>query len=185
MSKNEGVSKGVRIYFTFGIIAVFFLNFHVIVRSSILAPRIGGFYGLVSCALAIIYGWKGFSKDAAKYYKLFMVSAFLSYQLAACTAGIQMHGAFVGVIIGFNCLTASFTLALMLSRDLGKKYSMAFSWGMFAITFAVANSVMIFYPGTLLGGSSEGSIAFFRSSSNFFVSQIVLTMTIDFLFIGI
>lgn len=177
MKNSKGVSKGVKIYFAISVVIVTLLNLHSVVESPILVPKIAGCCGIVSCVLAVIYGLKGFSKDAAKFYKLFMIFAFLTYQLAVCTVGINLNGAFAGVLVGFNCLTASLVLALMLSRDLEKKLSMTFCWIICAITLAEAIAMFIVYPGSLHGGTPEGSIAFFRSCSNFFVAEVIFSMT--------
>ncbi len=177
MKNSKGVSKGVKIYFAISVVIVTLLNLHAIIKSPLLIPKIAGCCGIVSCALAVIYGLKGFGKDAAKFYKLFMVFAFLTYQLAVCAVGINLNGVFAGVLVGFNCLTASIVLALMLSRDLGKKLSMAFCWIICAITFAEAIAMFIVYPGVLHGGTLEGTIAFFRSCSNFFIAEMIFSMT--------
>lgn len=178
MENNKGVSKGTKIYFILSIIVVFFLNLHVIIKSPILTAKIGGCLGIVSCVIAMIYATKGFSKDAAKFHKLFMALVFLTFQLSACTVGINTNGAAAGVFVGFHCLAASFVLVLMLSRDLGKKLSMTFCWSIVAITLAMGICVLILYPGIFQGGTPEGTVASFRAGSNFCMSQIVLSMTI-------
>ena len=177
MSKNVGISKGVKIYFTGGVIAAIIFNLYAIFKSPILAARIGGCYGIISSALAIIYGIKGFGKDAAKYYKLFAASAFLTFQLSASTAGIRTDGVFAGVMVAGYCLMAAFTMALILSRDMGKKYSLALCWSMVGVTLAIAVAMMCIYPGVVIGGTEIGSVATYRAFSNSFLAQVLLVMT--------
>lgn len=177
MAKNEGVSIGVKVYFMIGLVSTVLMSLHVLCKSSMPTTIVGACYGLAGVVLALVYGIKGFGKNAARYYKLFMIVIFMTFQLSASTVAVNAKGVFAGLLTAINCLAAALSLSLMTSKDLGKQISMAFCWGIIGIALISAIAVMVSNPGIVLGGTGIGTIATFRACSNLFIAQIVTAMT--------
>ncbi len=103
-------------------------NIHTIchVYNTIL-PNISAGIAIITVIFAIIYMIKGYSKDAAFYYKAFMVLSALFYQslaISTVTSDDILPQTFtfaIGFQIGANCLLFGLFLLLCFGKDIGKK----------------------------------------------------------------
>ena len=177
MVKNQAVSKSLSVFLLASVVLTALVNIHVVYKNLLPVTVIGACIALLACAIAVFYAVKGYRKDAAKYYKLYMITVFLDYQLAACTAGIRLTALHAGILVAVHCLIAAFALTLTLSNDLGKKVSMTLCWSMLGIAAAITIAALIGYPGIARGGDVGGTIAAFRTGSNCFLAEVALLMT--------
>lgn len=175
--KNNAISKNFATYLLVAVIAVILLNLRVLTMNLQLGSVVGALLGLVSCAAAIYYAVKGFGKNAVQYYRAFLLLAFLTYQLAACTVGANANGAVAAVMVCAQCLVSACALTLMLSRDLGKKTSMILCWTIFGVTGLIFAGSVAAFALDLLDNTAAGMVVFSRTASNFFVAQVIQAMT--------
>ena len=140
--------------------------------------KVGAVEGLIGCAFALYYMFKGYSKNAASAYKAFMVIAFLNFQLMAVTINMKMPAvaAFVSLAA---CLKASFALALAVSHDMGKKLScgMALTIAVLTTVELLVAIVFVYVPDAARGGVMAVVAAALRSGSNLFIAWMGCAMT--------
>lgn len=177
MEKKRTISLWASIYLLVILAVILFFNVYVIVTHALPIFVIGACEGVLGCLAALFYALKGYSKNAAKYYKLYMVFVFLNYQMAVSSSGIRVTGLGGGLLGAACCLLAAFALTLALSHDLGKTTSMILCWGMVAVSFGIIVVMFLEHPGVFRGGNITSTAAIIRACSNCFLAHIALVMT--------
>lgn len=177
MTTKTNTSKGIQTVLAAACLAAAGANVAVIVLNQVLSSVLGAVLGLFGCFAAMYYAWRGCSKNAAICYKIYMLIAVVSYQLASSALGIHLNGVAAGVSVGLYTLGAGCALALALGTDLGKKTSMILCWIIIAVTAALMCTAAIVLPGAVRGGSVMGTIALSRAGSNFFLAVVAMAMT--------
>lgn len=179
MTTKTNVSKFVSIYLLICTVLVIGLNLYELFSAHVPITMMSACMAILCCAAAAIYALKGYRKDSAKYYKLFMILLFVFFQLKNCEVGIiGENPAETGSMIGWVSLCAALALVLALSSDLGKKKSMMLCWIMLTVTVAMLVMGMILRPGVVLGGSFMGTAIAIHTASTCFLAQAALVMTV-------
>lgn len=117
---------------------------------------------IITLVAAIAYATKGYKKDAAKFYKLFMLFMAGTYVVEYLLSTlIPSDGSVTGLYTAFSLILYGNTLLLAVAKDLGKKVSVSLA----SFNFAV-------YLGTFIG-------SFFRTypSQHYKIVSIIMTLT--------
>lgn len=135
---------------------------------------------IVCTCFAMFYAVKGYKKEAAPYFKTYMILAFLFFQGCACTNGVN-YGADYKIASHFliltNTLLASIFLCLALAKDMGKDLSYKLLCIAQVLTFVGVVLAFVFRPGVAFGGSVENTVSVVRGMSKFVVVSIACLMT--------
>lgn len=141
--------------------------------------KLGAVIGLLGCACALYYMFKGYSKNAALAYKAFMVVVFVTFQFMTIT--INMKNDLIASVVSLAaCLKAAFALSLALSSDMGEKLGkgMALTIAVVATVELVAAILFIPVSDVARGGTITIVAAALRSASNLFVAWMGYAMTL-------
>lgn len=178
MSKSVWRYKGIGIVLFVLCVLAISENIACLILDTPVKLKIGAVEGLVGCVCALYYMFSGYKKNVAVAYKVFMVIAFLNFQLMTVTSNMKMP--VIAAIVSLTaCLKASFALTLAVSRDMGKKLSlgMALTIAINAVVDILAAVAFIYYPDAINGGITTVVTATLHLGSNLFIAWMGFAMT--------
>lgn len=179
MTTKTNVSKFVSIYLLMCTVWAIGTNLHMLLTVHVPISVMTSCISILCCVMATQYALKGYRKDAARYYKFFMIILFVFFQFRNCEITLRGQNPIdSGVSVGWVSLCAALALVLGLASDLGKKKSLTLAWIMVAVTIMVLFIEVPRNPGVIRGGDYIGTVITFRASSDCFLSQAALAMTV-------
>lgn len=184
MNTKTNVSKPISYVLLAAIVAAIGANLFSLIVNARFISSISAGLALMGCCSALHYVFKGYKKDAAKYYKFYMLLLYLSFVVGAIGPSLIVEypdGLIRFITISFfvvsDCTQAAFCMTLALSHDLGKKTSMIMCWVMVVLCSIFMVISIGFTPSEFMGGGIAGVVYALRSASNLVIVLIGLLMT--------
>ena len=145
--------------------AIFCAAFDVYAAVMFSEDAMGIFSNLVCLAgivMAIIYVFKGYKKEAAKYYKLFLIffttTAFVNCLVVEEMHELKAYQAAPYVVI-FGCLCV-----LCAAENFGKTKSLIFACLILVEALTILIATLKFFPGIVNGGAAVNTLEVSRAS---------------------
>ena len=136
--------------------------------------RISGGFTFVTLLFAVHYIVKGYSKDAAKYYKVYTAAFALCQIISIIGISTSAENA---IAVLYPAIIFGFLILLMVTKDLGKKNS-AIICGMIIFFSALALATGIYgCPGITLGGTMYGTLVLGRNAIQMLLGCLLGVMT--------
>ena len=137
-------AKKNRIYITAGLVLILIAAVWMIIKAAKTTDifiLLSVLEGLIACAAATAYALLGYKKDAAKFYKIFMVMYALSALLSALPCFLSGQGGIIDKVAAI--LTVIGALILAFVKDLGEQKTLIIA-DILAILYAVVFIYKIF-----------------------------------------
>ena len=139
--------------------------------------KIGAAVVILALCASLLYLFKGYQKNAAKYFKLYMC-LFAMAQLVSTFATVYSAPNGQSLIsVAFPALTYGPILVLALVENLGKKRSYLVCGFVVAAYLIASVLVLVMVPGLLAGGTEAGTLYLIRSGTTLLLA-IIMSMLI-------
>ena len=170
MHKNMSVNNTIRVIAILLILAAIIVNVLTIVSgSSTVYLKISAIFAVLALGCSCFYFLKGFSKDVARYYKLFVFIYLLSQLVMVISNGVGFGGV-VQVLLSVVIILLLFLI--LMNKNLGKKASLLLC--LLIIILSVADLVSWI---VMMRGTPEGSVIFGRSATQLLLSCLMTLST--------
>lgn len=182
MKNSIGRFKGIALFLLVSIVWAVVNNVIVIALSPMIIHKVQSCLGLVSCAMALNYMFKGYSKNAAGSFKAFMLTMFFCFQIATMGPTLIMNRTeghsltVISLTVAAHCVMASVALVLALAQDLGEKLSKAMGLLLLCFTAIFTIIPLLTFPGAARGGSIIGTAVLLRGSANLVMAETAMMM---------
>ena len=140
--------------------------------------KLGAAVVILALGASLLYLFKGYRKDAAKYFKLYMC-LFAMAQLVSTFATVYSAPNGNSLIsVAFPALTYGPILILALVENLGKKRSYMVCAFVVAAFLLASILVAVMVPGLLRGGTEAGTLYLIRTGTTLLLAIIMSMMII-------